>query len=214
MRIRTIKPEFWRNEDLASVSPEAALLAIGLLNMADDEGYFNANPKLISSMIFPIRDLSGSITVLIQELSEIGYLKLYEGTDGKKYGSVVNFSAHQVINKKKPSRIRELCGVPYDYRTATVPVPTERKGKEGNGKERNTRFARPSVDDVADYCAERNNGINPQAFVDYYEANGWKVGRNPMKDWKASVRTWEQSRKEKSRSKSQSGLSLLKEIAR
>jgi len=76
------------------------------------------------------------------------------------------------------------------------------------------RFCKPTVEEVADYCAERNNEINPQAFVDYYEANGWKVGRNPMKDWKASVRTWEQSRKEKSRSKSQGGLSLLKEIAR
>ncbi|HBS0572930.1 TPA: DnaT-like ssDNA-binding domain-containing protein, partial [Klebsiella pneumoniae] len=46
-RIRTIKPEFWTDEDMAEVSEPACLLAIGLLNYADDEGYFNANPKLI-----------------------------------------------------------------------------------------------------------------------------------------------------------------------
>ena len=96
---------------------------------------------------------------------------------------------------------------------ATPETETETE-TEGEERQKRVRFKKPNVDEVGDYCIERNNGINPQAFVDYYEANGWKVGRNPMKDWKASVRTWEQSRKEKSRSKNQGGLSLLKEIAR
>ncbi len=52
-------------------------------------------------------------------------------------------------------------------------------------------FKKPSIEQVAAYCQERNNGIDAEGFVDYYEANGWKVGRNPMKDWKATVRTWE-----------------------
>lgn len=42
------------------------------------------------------------------------------------------------------------------------------------------------------YCRERHNRVNAKHFIDYYTANGWKVGRNPMKDWKACVRTWEQ----------------------
>ena len=54
-----------------------------------------------------------------------------------------------------------------------------------------TKFKPPSVDDVRAYCITRHNSVNPQRFVDYYTANGWKVGRNPMKDWKAAVRTWE-----------------------
>lgn len=57
------------------------------------------------------------------------------------------------------------------------------------------RFVPPSIQDVATYCAERNNGVDAQRFVDYYTANGWKVGKNPMKDWKAAVRTWERNRK-------------------
>ena len=59
-------------------------------------------------------------------------------------------------------------------------------------------FRKPTVEEVREYCESRDNGIDAEAFIDYYEANGWKVGRNSMKDWKATVRTWE--RKEKPRS--------------
>lgn len=55
------------------------------------------------------------------------------------------------------------------------------------------RFIPPTVDEVALYCFERHNHVNAQKFVDYYSSNGWKVGKNPMKDWKAAVRTWESS---------------------
>ena len=72
------------------------------------------------------------------------------------------------------------------------------KEKERNGKEAInivplTRFVPPTEDEVALYCVERKNHVNAQKFVDYYSSNGWKVGRNPMKDWKAAVRTWERS---------------------
>ena len=55
------------------------------------------------------------------------------------------------------------------------------------------RFTPPTVNQVAEYCKERRNGIDAQRFVDYYTANGWMVGRNKMKDWKATVRTWERT---------------------
>lgn len=58
-------------------------------------------------------------------------------------------------------------------------------------KENNKRFVKPSIQDVTDYCNERCNRIDPQRFIDYYDANGWKVGKNPMKDWKATIRNWE-----------------------
>lgn len=54
------------------------------------------------------------------------------------------------------------------------------------------RFVKPTADEVQAYCAERGNRVDAQAFVDFYEAKGWKVGSSPMKDWKAAVRTWEQ----------------------
>jgi hypothetical protein len=55
-------------------------------------------------------------------------------------------------------------------------------------------FVVPTVDEVAAYCLERGNAVDPQVFVDHYTANGWKVGgKTPMKDWQASVRTWEKN---------------------
>ena len=56
---------------------------------------------------------------------------------------------------------------------------------------RGNRFSPPSLDDVKAYCRERGNAVDPEKWYDYYTANGWKVGKNPMKDWKAAVRTWE-----------------------
>jgi hypothetical protein len=61
-----------------------------------------------------------------------------------------------------------------------------------------TTKGRPSVEDVQEYVQTREIKINPQKFVDYYSANGWKVGRNSMKDWKAAVRTWEAREKSSS----------------
>lgn len=54
-------------------------------------------------------------------------------------------------------------------------------------------FAKPTVDEVKSYCAERRNTVDAQAFVDFYESKGWRVGRQPMKDWRAAVRTWERN---------------------
>ncbi len=52
-------------------------------------------------------------------------------------------------------------------------------------------FCKPTLEEVRAYCRERNNNVDAERFIDYYTSNGWKVGRNPMKDWKAAVRTWE-----------------------
>ena len=55
------------------------------------------------------------------------------------------------------------------------------------------RFVKPTIEEVSDYCDERNNDVDAEKFYDYYSSNGWKVGKNSMKDWKASVRTWEKN---------------------
>ena len=53
------------------------------------------------------------------------------------------------------------------------------------------RFKKPTLEEIIAYCKERNNNIDPQRFYDFYESKGWRVGNQPMKDWKACVRTWE-----------------------
>ena len=66
------------------------------------------------------------------------------------------------------------------------------------------RFDKPSISEIKQYCIERNNNVNAEQFFDHYESNGWKVGKNSMKDWKAAVRTWERSEYRKPNSKKNS----------
>ena len=55
-----------------------------------------------------------------------------------------------------------------------------------------TRFSPPTIEEVTAYCRERGNKVDAQRFADFYASKGWRVGNQPMKDWKAAVRTWEQ----------------------
>ena len=79
--------------------------------------------------------------------------------------------------KEKEGEIENECYPP-------TPLPGGTKAK---------RFIPPTVDEVAAYCQERGNSLDPDAFVDFYASKGWMVGKNLMKDWKAAVRTWERS---------------------
>ena len=76
-------------------------------------------------------------------------------------------------------------------------ITEDNKGKERKGKERkknssNTnKFSPPTINEINQYCKERNNNIDAEKFHDFYQAKGWMVGSNKMKDWRAAVRTWE-----------------------
>ena len=72
----------------------------------------------------------------------------------------------------------------HDSSNDTFNVSSEPKTK---------RFKPPSVEEVQAYCKERKNNVDAQRFVDFYEAKGWMLGKNKMKDWKAAVRTWERN---------------------
>jgi hypothetical protein len=72
--------------------------------------------------------------------------------------------------------------------------PSQAKGKREIPDKK--RFTVPTVQEVRTYCEERKNGIDAGSFIDHYDSVGWMVGKNKMKDWKASVRTWERRRKE------------------
>lgn len=77
--------------------------------------------------------------------------------------------------------------------------PNNNNNNKNNNKEINNiniiykekNFKKPTLEEVEEYCKERNNNINAQKFIDFYESKGWKVGKTPMKDWKACIRTWE-----------------------
>lgn len=93
-----------------------------------------------------------------------------------------------------------------------LPTVTERDGErdgEGDGKgvkadkpPTRRRFSPPTIDEVKKYCQEQEFAVDAERFVDHYESNGWMVGKNKMKDWRAAVRNW--SRKDQPNGKTES----------
>ena len=92
------------------------------------------------------------------------------------------------------------------YNVETLGIPTVDTGNvsigkysiDNNKKEniKEKKITKPTVEEIQQYCNERNNGINANAFYDFYESKNWYVGKNKMKDWKACIRTWEQRQNE------------------
>ena len=64
-----------------------------------------------------------------------------------------------------------------------------------NSKSKSNKFIKPTLEEVSTYCKERNNGIDAEAFIAFYESKGWLIGKTPMKSWKSAIITWEKSRK-------------------
>ena len=79
-----------------------------------------------------------------------------------------------------------------------VDSETDNEAVKEAGKSSRTRFVPPNLVDVAAYCQQRRNAVDPQRFIDYYEANGWVQGKGkPIRDWRAAVRTWEKGSQQK-----------------
>ena len=74
----------------------------------------------------------------------------------------------------------------------------------------NKYFNKPKIEEIKNYCLERNNNIDADSFFNYYESKGWMIGKNKMKDWKAAVRTWELREKNNSNKKGASKLDAQK----
>lgn len=103
------------------------------------------------------------------------------------------------VTKTEPNNnLESNYNKPSDNQTITKAKPKEKDNVNDNNKK---TFTPPSVSDVSDYCALNGYGIDPESFVDFYASKGWMVGKNKMKDWKASVRTWVRSQRQESTAK-------------
>ena len=74
---------------------------------------------------------------------------------------------------------------------AAVPETTTTTGS----RKKRTAFSRPTLEEIRNYCMHRGSTVSAEQFYDYYEANGWNIGKHPMRDWKAALRTWERHEK-------------------
>lgn len=130
------------------------------------------------------------VSTAISKLVKCGYLEVVS-FDGRKR----NIKSRITNNKSLP------------FKNSKADVEKLKHNNKDNNKTNNKHINKipPSVDDVKEYCEQRKNGIDAEAFVDYYAQQGWKLANgNPMKDWQAAVRTWEKRNQKKTEPKGRS----------
>lgn len=91
-------------------------------------------------------------------------------------------------------------------------IDIEIDNKCASTKQKRKRFVKPTISDIEQYCSEKNISINAQQFIDYYESNGWKVGRNSMKDWQATVRRWASNNYGKKKSSKDNAINVVNNL--
>ena len=145
------------------------------------------------------------VRIALTAFEQMGMIEITDNTL-----HVVNWDKHQNIKGldeiREQARLRQQA---YRDRQKSLPESTENKNVEEDKEYKNKsksknalhnatrnvtkrkRFTPPTIDEVSSYCKERNNSVDPERFIDFYSSKGWKVGNQPMKDWKAAVRTWE-----------------------
>jgi hypothetical protein len=133
MRIRTVKPDYWQSEQPASVSREVRLLGLGLLNVADDEGYFRAHPGVIAGQLFPY-DADGYEFVR-GALPELVGSEWIEMDPVSGLGRIRKFAEHQRVDKPRPSNLKRKWGIAET--SWKVPgILKEASKEEGKGNRR------------------------------------------------------------------------------
>ena len=158
-RIRTIKPQFFMNDELGALYPLDRLLFIGLWTMADREGRLEERPAKIKAAILPYDN--HNVERAIDRLEQKGFIERYEA-EGKRYIEITNFTKHQYPNSKEPpSTIPASCR----HSAGTVRVPcrhdagTLRLGKGKEGKEEGEKAKERSAASAA-----AGEGMSPHAF--------------------------------------------------
>ena len=181
----------------------ARLLYYDLSMRADDDGFVNS-PKKIMRMVgasqddlkilaakkFIIPFESGVVVIKHWKIHNYIRKDTYNETPYKEEKSMLELDENNSYRLTDDLRQRSV-----DESSTQVRLGKDRLGEVREVKDRlvekKPRFARPSLEEVQAYITEKGYSVNAQQFIDYYESNGWKVGKNSMKDWKAAVRTWE-----------------------
>ena len=193
--------------------PTSRLLYFDLGMEADDDGCVEA---------FTVMRKTGAAEDDLRVLVSKGFIRILN-EDLVSY--ILDWKANNYIQKDRyhPSIYAELIENPSVEQSCIQDVSDMdtqvRLGKDSLGKSSigeesiaekpptRPKFSPPSTDDVRSFCTENGYCIDPERFVDYYTANGWRVGKNPMKDWKAAVRSWNRSEQKAASQGSGSGKS-------
>lgn len=131
---------------------------------------------------------------IIDDLIHVSNWEKYQNIEGMD--KVKEQTRERVARYRERQRLSNVT-LPVTLRNATekeIDIDIE-KNKERESKEKETakRFTAPTIEQIKAYCQERKNSVDPERFFNYYSANGWKVGKNTMKDFKAAIRLWERN---------------------
>lgn len=180
----------------------AQALYFHLSMRADDDGFIN-NPKKIQRMVGASDDdcklllMKRFVIAFESGVVVIKHWKIHNYIQKDRYKPTIYQEEKKLLAEKENKAYTECIHDGYTMDTQVRDSIELVKSKNSIGDAPQTtktkRFTPPTVDDVRAYCAERNNNVDAERFVDYYTANGWQVGKNKMKDWKAAVRTWERN---------------------
>ena len=182
-----IPSEIWLDKELSALD-KVIFAEIDSLD-TEESHCFASNEYLAEFCNCSVRSASASIQLLIAK----GYIGMVS-FDGRRrvLQSRLAKSARQT-SKTCTADEQNLPAINIDDNPS---IEKENTSLSGCTKEnRRQTFVKPTLEEVRAYCLERKNRVNAEKFWDYYNSNGWRVGKNPMKDWKAAVRTWEQSDK-------------------
>ncbi len=113
--------------------------------------------------------------------------------DDQQDSNTVATSQQQVSNKSTTSQQPSII---EQWNKGTTEQGNKEKKTSNDVKEKAKRFVPPTVDEVRAFCEENGYAVDAYQFVNYYASKGWVVGKSPMKDWEAAVRTWVRKREE------------------
>ena len=130
-------------------------------------------------------DLTGGAGVVYQMLRAQFIRHQSDAAVGKKGGRPRKNPAETPVSETETTKrnVTEQDGTEQNI--------TERNSAEGDCSSAGGRFVPPTLDEVRDYVSQRRSPVEPQAFIDFYQARGWMVGKAPMRDWKAACRSAE-----------------------
>lgn len=195
---RIIKESICTSEKINGLSDFHFRLWTCLITYVDDFGRGDARSAIIKGRCFPLRDriTVKDIDAGLHVLADTGCIILYT-VDGGSYLCFPNWDKHQTVRNQKskypapPEGADSLKTIESNCKQLEANVPVIQSNPNPNPNPNPKRFTPPTLQEVTDYCRERGNSIDPQTFIDFYSSKGWRVGNQPMKDWKAAVRTWE-----------------------
>lgn len=173
-----------------TLKPLARLLYAEITALCNQEGYCWAGNQYFADLYEVDKN---TVSGWIGQLKTRGYINVQleykEGTKQivKRYIRINGEGTNKIIDTSLQKDVYPINEI--------IEVNSTDNNTNNNKTNKGGRFTPPSVEQVMEYCNHRQNGINAQNFIDFYQSKGWKVGNSKMKDWKASVRTWETNNK-------------------